>query len=40
MTNEQVRIAKKIAKSIVFAQEEIIRDLTDKTRQKNKEENP
>jgi len=40
MTNEQVRIAKKIAKSIVFAQEEIIRDLTDKTRQKTKEENP
>ena len=40
MTNEQVKIAKKIAKSIVFAQEEIFRDLTNKSWQKTKEENP
>ena len=40
MTSEQVKIAKKIAKSIIFAQEEIFRDLTDKSLQKPKEENP
>jgi len=40
MTNEQVKTAKKIAKSIIFTQEEIIRDLTDISKRKPKEENP
>jgi len=39
MTNEQVKIAKEIAQSIIFTQEEIIRDLTSKASQKPKEEN-
>ena len=40
MTNEQVKIAKKIAKSIIFTQEEIFRDSTNDSEQKSKEENP
>ncbi len=38
MTNEQVEIAKNIARSIIFAQEEIIRDSIAKSEQKFKEE--
>ena len=37
MTNEQLKIAKNIARSIIFAQEEIIRDSIAKSEQKSKE---
>ncbi|MCK4848236.1 MAG: DUF4129 domain-containing protein [Candidatus Heimdallarchaeota archaeon] len=40
MTYEQVKIAKKIASSIILAHEEILRDLTNDSGQKPKEENP